>query len=54
MQLTAHHPGDTTCDAEFDLDLRIVTDVEPGAGAAPCGTNDGCAPTCASSCTSNA
>jgi FxLD family lantipeptide len=40
-------------DAEFDLDFIVVTDVDPGV-AAPCGTDDGCDPTCASSCTSNA
>ncbi|WP_410580152.1 FxLD family lanthipeptide [Amycolatopsis sp. lyj-108] len=40
-------------DAEFDLDFTILTDVDPGV-AAPCGTDDGCDPTCASSCTSNA
>ncbi|MFB9304615.1 FxLD family lanthipeptide [Kibdelosporangium philippinense] len=39
--------------AEFDLDLRVITDVDPGV-AAPCATDDGCDPTCASSCTSNA
>jgi FxLD family lantipeptide len=40
-------------DDAFELDLHIVIDNEPGV-AAPCGTDDGCAPTCASSCTSNA
>lgn len=40
-------------DTEFDLDFTILTDVDPGV-AAPCGTDDGCDPTCASSCTSNA
>jgi FxLD family lantipeptide len=39
--------------AEFDLDLRVITDVDPGV-AAPCGTDDGCDPSCASSCVSNA
>lgn len=39
--------------AEFDLDLRIIADVAPGV-AAPCNTDDGCDPSCASSCTSNA
>jgi FxLD family lantipeptide len=51
MQATATDTA--VIDAEFDLDLRVVTDIEPGV-AAPCGTDDGCAPTCASSCTSNA
>ncbi|GAA0591798.1 hypothetical protein GCM10010174_03580 [Kutzneria viridogrisea] len=41
----------TTDSAEFNLDLRIVTDEVPGMDAA-CTTNDGCAPTCASSCAS--
>lgn len=38
--------------AEFELDVQIITDVEPGDAAAPCDTSDGCDPTCASSCTS--
>jgi len=37
---------------EFDLDLRVITDVDSGV-AAPCDTSDGCDPTCASSCVSN-
>jgi FxLD family lantipeptide len=37
---------------EFDLDVRVVTDLI--ADAAPCDTNDGCAGSCASACTSNA
>lgn len=38
----------------FVLDVRVVTDVSPGDGAAPCGggTDDGCDPTCASACVS--
>lgn len=39
-------------DAEFELDVRVVTDVVPQANAG-CNTEDGCATTCASSCTSN-
>lgn len=38
-------------DADFDLDLRITTDSGPAVDEA-CTTNDGCAPTCASSCAS--
>ncbi|MFF4059239.1 FxLD family lanthipeptide [Streptomyces sp. NPDC001668] len=36
----------------FDIDLTIVTEI--GADLLPkaCGTGDGCAPTCASSCAS--
>lgn len=36
----------------FSLDVRVVTDVLYGSGSAPCTTNDGCAPTCVSSCAS--
>ncbi len=36
----------------FALDVQIVTDVRPGGVAEACTTNDGCAPTCASSCAS--
>lgn len=44
----------TDGDDIFALDLRIVVDVSAGSDAAvPCGTNDGCAATCASSCVSN-
>lgn len=39
-------------DDEFDLDVVVVTDDRPSGVAAPCTTNDGCAPTCASSCIS--
>ncbi|GAA3027122.1 FxLD family lanthipeptide [Streptosporangium longisporum] len=35
------------------LDLRVIVDVAPGTPIAPCGTDDGCAASCASSCTSN-
>jgi len=42
--------------AEFDdpfaLDVQVVTDVQPGDVVAPCATDDGCAPTCASACAS--
>lgn len=41
----------TSPDADFDLDLRVVTDVVPQANRG-CDTSDGCAPSCASSCTS--
>lgn len=41
----------TVIDADFNLDLRITTDSGPTVDAA-CTTNDGCAPTCASSCAS--
>ncbi|MGH4014492.1 MAG: FxLD family lanthipeptide [Pseudonocardiaceae bacterium] len=44
---------ENTVDA-FALDVRVVTDVSPGNAPAPCGTDDGCAPTCASACNSNA
>jgi FxLD family lantipeptide len=33
----------------FDLDLMVTDDVPESYGRA-CTTNDGCAPTCASSC----
>jgi FxLD family lantipeptide len=35
----------------FELDVRLVIDVS-AVEAGPCDTNDGCAPTCASSCAS--
>lgn len=35
------------------LDLRVIVDVGPGNAAVPCDTEDGCAPSCASSCTSD-
>ena len=38
-------------DAEFELDVQVVPDVLPERNAR-CSTNDGCAPTCASSCLS--
>lgn len=37
----------------FALDVRIVTDIGPDAAVA-CNTDDGCPPTCASACISNA
>lgn len=43
-----------TVEDAFALDVRVVTDVSPGNGPAPCGdgTSDGCDPTCASACVS--
>ncbi|WP_418155968.1 FxLD family lanthipeptide [Actinoalloteichus caeruleus] len=38
---------------DFDLDVTIATDMGTGDPAPACNTDDGCAPTCASSCTSN-
>jgi FxLD family lantipeptide len=38
-------------DVDFELDVRVVTDLMPQANTG-CNTEDGCAPTCASSCTS--
>jgi FxLD family lantipeptide len=35
----------------FALDVQVVSDV-PATGPVACGTNDGCAGTCASSCAS--
>lgn len=43
----------TVTESPFVLDVRVVTDVSPGDAAAPCGTDDGCDPTCASSCVSD-
>ncbi len=37
---------------EFVLDVQVVVSAVPGAAEAACGTDDGCAPTCASACTS--
>ena len=51
MQATV--PSSTAFDPESDLDVRVVTDVAPDDAAAPCNTDDGCAPTCASSWNSN-
>lgn len=42
----------TDTEDPFALDVRVVTDISPGDAVAPCDTNDGCAPTCASSCIS--
>ena len=38
----------------FALDVQVVSGTAPGTAAdlIPCGTNDGCAGTCASSCVS--
>jgi len=44
-------PTATVTDDEFELDVQIVTDLVPDMNAR-CSTNDGCAPTCASSCVS--
>ncbi len=44
---------ENTVDA-FALDVRVVTDVSPDDAPAACGTDNGCDPTCASACTSNA
>jgi len=38
----------------FALDVRIITDANVGEAGRGCDTSDGCAPTCASSCTSHA
>lgn len=50
------HPTNVTVEADeedvFALDLRITVDLDADAEV-PCGTNDGCAATCASSCVSN-
>jgi FxLD family lantipeptide len=37
---------------DFDLQMSVITDIGPGGANAPCNTDDGCAPTCASSCAS--
>lgn len=39
----------------FALDLRVITDIPPGHPLAACkgNTDDGCDPTCASSCISD-
>lgn len=42
----------TGADDPFALDVQVITDVPAGHPMAPCTTNDGCAPTCASSCVS--
>jgi FxLD family lantipeptide len=44
---------DTAVLDDFDLDVRVITYAGPDA-AIPCATDDGCAPTCASACNSNA
>lgn len=45
---------DTVIDEEpFDLDVRVIEDERP-ADVRACATDNGCAPTCASSCTSAA
>ncbi|MBP2477622.1 FxLD family lantipeptide [Crossiella equi] len=48
-------PASTISDP-FDLQLLIVTDVPAGHPLAACGngTDDGCDPTCASACISDA
>ena len=44
--------ADVGLDDAFTIDVRFSTDVDMAGGLAPCGTDDGCAPTCASSCAS--
>jgi FxLD family lantipeptide len=44
-------PTATTPDTDFELDIQIVTDLVPDQNTR-CSTDDGCAPTCASSCAS--
>lgn len=44
---------ETATEDVFALDVRVVTDISLDA-AVPCNTDDGCPPTCASACTSNA
>jgi FxLD family lantipeptide len=36
----------------FALDVQVITDVRSGPEARACTTDDGCDPTCASSCAS--
>lgn len=36
----------------LDLDVQVVIEVSPADANAACTTNDGCDPTCASSCVS--
>lgn len=36
----------------FTLDVRVVEDAAFDDGPLPCSTDNGCAPTCASSCNS--
>lgn len=45
-------PKQQALDVEFELDVRVITDLVPQPNAG-CDTSDGCASTCASSCTSN-
>lgn len=54
MTATAILPDiDTEIDTEdpFALDVRVIEDARPAEQTA-CATNNGCAPTCASSCAS--
>jgi len=51
VTLTATADLESGLEAEFDLDLQVLTDGVP-ENYARCGTNDGCAVTCASSCAS--
>jgi FxLD family lantipeptide len=37
---------------EFELDVQVTTDLESGYSPRRCTTNDGCAGSCASACTS--
>ncbi|WP_439681839.1 FxLD family lanthipeptide [Embleya sp. MST-111070] len=43
---------DPALDDDFDLDVRVTTDVAEGVPV-PCDTNDTCAATCKSSCVSS-
>lgn len=48
-----HATGTENIADAFALDVRVVTDISPDVPT-PCQTDDGCANTCASACTSNA
>jgi len=43
--------SETQADDPFALDVRVIEDARPAEQTA-CATNNGCAPTCASSCAS--
>lgn len=45
-----------TTEAEdvFALDIHVLSDASVGNAGRACNTDDGCDPTCASSCTSHA
>ncbi|WP_185061490.1 FxLD family lanthipeptide [Pseudonocardia eucalypti] len=38
----------------FALDVRVEIDTKPGEAIPACDTSNGCDPSCASACTSNA